>query len=304
MNTKVTAPYSKLGALVNSMMKTKCVSHGSKREIDYFWNASHFGLDKVGIYQDLPEEVQNLILKLLTDHNLNESYFIEKMGMSYAAKMILLSESEEEKALYSAIACDEAIHLYEVKNFLNPGVEATYQGNGFLKFISDVAQTSAPKICQSVLQVSLEGHGMSYYSWLRTGCHDPYFKEVLGRIMQDEAAHHGSGVIIASQSEFNLTEKKELEEHLAYFGNLLNCTLFPIVVILEKVVGGFTPEQRIKVFKELEASRVNSEKLQGLSRLLSVSRLDEKVSSSLKTALTHAWGPEHCSAALSQMLTN
>ena len=201
MNSKVESSVNKLGHLVTTLLGQKCVSQNMTRERDIFWDANHFGLDKVSFFQDLPDTIKAVALALLTDHNLNESYYIEKVGMSYCAKMILLSESEEEKALYSAIAGDEATHLYEVRNFLRAGQEQTYRGNGFLKFIAETVQNESPKICQAILQVGLEGYGIGYYHWLKQGCLDKGFQNVLARIITDEASHHGSGVIITSQNK-------------------------------------------------------------------------------------------------------
>ncbi len=303
MNTKVESGQPKLNHLVNTLMAQKCVSHGATRERDYFWDAAYFGMDQVGMYQAMPEEMKILALKLLTDHNLNEAYYIEKTGMSYAAKMILLSESEEEKALYSSIACDEATHLYEVKNFLNPGLEATYQGNGFLKFIADTAAQGSASICQAVLQVALEGHGMSHYANLRSGCLDPKFKEVLTRILLDEASHHGSGVVISINNQFSDSEKKILTEHMIQLGALLNCTLFPIVMVLEKLTGGLTSDQRTKVFEELNASAINADRLKNYRKLLTISKLDEKIPSTHQDQVFQSWNSQTCNQVFMQMLS-
>jgi hypothetical protein len=234
---------------------------------------------------------------------LNESYYIEKLGMSYCAKMILMSESEEEKALYSTFACDEATHLYEVKNFLHENQQQTYRGNGFLKFIADVVQNESPKVCQAILQVGLEGHGIGYYHWLNNGCLDRDFQNVLRRIISDEASHHGSGVTIASQCDFAGRDLNALQTHIAQLTSFLNCTHLPTVAVLEQLVGGLTEPQRVQVFSELNVEEANGAKMTNLAHLLRISKLDQKVPSSISDQWSRGWNAQTCNQAYMQMLS-
>ncbi|HEY9747602.1 MAG TPA: ferritin-like domain-containing protein, partial [Allocoleopsis sp.] len=82
-----------------------------------YWDATHFGLERVAIFQDASEEEQRAIAQIASQGLLAEAYFVEKAGMGYMAKMLLLAETLEERMLYSLFAAEEATHLAQIRSF-------------------------------------------------------------------------------------------------------------------------------------------------------------------------------------------
>src|SRR6476469_106616 len=84
-----------------------------------YWDATHFGLERVTIFQDASEAEQQAIAQIASQGLLIEAYFVEKAGMGYMAKMLLLAETLEERMLYSLFAAEEATHLAQIRKFFD-----------------------------------------------------------------------------------------------------------------------------------------------------------------------------------------
>ena len=63
------------------------------------WPAAHFGLHRATAFTGSSAEVQAAVLADCARGTLLEAYFIEKAGVSYAAKMTLLAETSDERSL-------------------------------------------------------------------------------------------------------------------------------------------------------------------------------------------------------------
>ncbi|MGI8504071.1 MAG: hypothetical protein ACR2LR_23495 [Hassallia sp.] len=97
------------------------------------WDTTHFNLHNVKIFTDATADEQVEILQLCSCGLLEESYFIEKAGMGYMAKMVLLAETTEERMLYALFCADEASHFAQIRQFL-PTPEPV-GNNFFLRFL-------------------------------------------------------------------------------------------------------------------------------------------------------------------------
>ena len=100
-----------------------------------YWHGKHFNLDKVKIYQDSTPVEKSSILQLCNYGILEEAYFIEKAGVGYMAKMVLLAESSEERMVYALFAGDEVNHLSQISRFL---VTPNVNNNPFLNLLEEV----------------------------------------------------------------------------------------------------------------------------------------------------------------------
>jgi len=98
------------------------------------WDAAHFGLDRSALFRDVDAETQQGILERCGRGLLEEAFFIERAGLVYCAKMILLAETTDERMLYALFAGDEAVHLDRVARFLpDPPTELTAALHDILK---------------------------------------------------------------------------------------------------------------------------------------------------------------------------
>ena len=72
------------------------------------WRADYFGLDRCGAFSELSEEQQRALLDSASTALLHEAYFIEKLGLAFGAKMLLMSTTTEERMLYALFCADDS----------------------------------------------------------------------------------------------------------------------------------------------------------------------------------------------------
>ena len=95
------------------------------------WSAAHLGLEVLGAYRDATHVQQRAMCRHAGDSLLQEALHIETMGMAYAAKMLLLADTVEERAMYACFAAEEATHLAGVSRHAPrraPGARAGSRG--------------------------------------------------------------------------------------------------------------------------------------------------------------------------------
>ena len=89
------------------------------------------------LYADLNEEQQRALLTSASASLLHEAYFIEKLGLAFGAKMVLLSSTTEERMLYALFCADEARHLAAVSEHIDDP-ESLATSNPFHALLSEV----------------------------------------------------------------------------------------------------------------------------------------------------------------------
>lgn len=153
----------------------------------------------------------------MTQLNLALSAFIETSGHNYGAKMILLSETLEEKSTYALFASDEAVHLREFQNFMNFDFNLKTHHHPMLTPLAEVIKDGSKTSLVFVIQVLLEGFGMSHYHGLRETCLHAPLKETYDQILKDEARHHGTGIILAKEELPTKEDQAQIFEYTRAF---------------------------------------------------------------------------------------
>ncbi|RZA10401.1 MAG: hypothetical protein EOP10_34825, partial [Proteobacteria bacterium] len=92
-------------------------AYGSRGGI--YWDARSLGIDRVQSYRLARPEIQEAILCDCSYSLLREAFAIERAGMAFAAKMILLSDDLESRVLYSQFAAQEAAHYQAVAAYIS-----------------------------------------------------------------------------------------------------------------------------------------------------------------------------------------
>ena len=128
-----------------------------------FWPAGHFNLDQVTIFRGASEEEKVMILEACGRDILEEAYAIEKCGMYFASKMSLLADSTQERMLYSLFASDEAVHFNWISNYVSADRVQQATRNPFIKLLDSVLQNEDKLALTYIVQVILEGWGISHY---------------------------------------------------------------------------------------------------------------------------------------------
>jgi hypothetical protein len=286
------SPDHKLHRVLNAANKNN-VALGQINKLatlDYFWNAEHFSLDDVGIFRDLNQDMKNKVLKRCSQGVLEETYFIEKAGITFAAKMILLGESTQEKMLYSHFASDEAAHLQLIQKYLAELPSHT-QHNSFLNLLTEVIETGDKTSLTFIIQIILEGWGLNHYRTLSHGCLDENFKESINIILKDEAQHYRSGVILFDSKLLTSFQKKWVLDVLIRFFQMVQAGPQQVVSNIETVVGHLSRSQRIKIFEELKCENHIQERLKILSNLIKLSPFNEEVES---YGVLKPWTAQQC----------
>ncbi|MBW4668653.1 MAG: ferritin-like domain-containing protein [Cyanomargarita calcarea GSE-NOS-MK-12-04C] len=259
----------KLRRVLDSALKNKLgnPSDVQMAPLSSYWNAAYFGLDKVKIFQEATVEEQTEILDCSACGLLEEAYFIEKAGVGYMAKMVSLAESSEERMLYALFSADEVTHLIQISRFL-PNSEMRGTDNAFLRLLEDLAETQDKTVLLFVLQVVLEGWGLTHYRSLAKNCRNVDFSSVLQSFLQDESRHHGTGVTLLDRTNVTKSSQQTIIEVLALFLQMVQVGPQSVVAAIEKVKGDLSRQQKVQIFEQLNTENHSSSRLQLLRSLM------------------------------------
>lgn len=201
--------------ILNNLLSKK-ESHLPKSKViqsRIFWGLEAYKLDRSTAFMTVDEAVQTKILKQLCQSRLEEAYHIEKAGIAFGAKMILESETFEERKLYAHFTGEESEHLSMIESYLTY-ISEDHLNNSFLLFLEESIKTAPKNVLVFLIQVILEGWGIEHYTELAKTCQGDDLKTALKKIVQDEAGHHGSGLVLFKEEALSEDEMK------------LSCSLF------------------------------------------------------------------------------
>jgi len=243
-------------------------NYGLSQKLNY-WDAEFFNLRRVKVFQESSIDEQSAILELASHGLLEESYFIEKAGVGYMAKMVLLAETTEERMLYGLFAADEAIHLNQITNFL-PQREMTHTDNPFLCLLSEVAESSDKTVLLFVLQVVLEGWGLSHYRRLAKECRHPGLAEIFSSFLQAESRHHSTGNALFKQIAVATSSQATIIDILAQFLFMVQMGPQSVLAAIEQVKGHLSRVQKVKILEELDTETHSGIRLKLLRSLMNI----------------------------------
>lgn len=206
-----------LNNLLNRALAQKTVSSPNESIEPIMWKAERYNLNKSKLFNSMDLKHQNDVQQYITELNLSLSYYIEKSGHNYGAKMILLADTIEEKSLYSLFVAEEAVHLQEFKNFINFKIDPSLHWHPMLNCLAEVIKDGEKNTLTFVIQVLLEGFGMAHYASLRDDCSNENLKKTYDQILIDEARHHGAGIILSGSNDFTKLEKEQVFEYTRMF---------------------------------------------------------------------------------------
>jgi hypothetical protein len=199
---------------------------------------------------------------------LAESYFIEKSGMVFAARMTLLAESAQERMLYSLFAADEAVHFNWIANYAASESVAGFVDNAFIRLLDEILQSADKPALTCIVQVVLEGWGISHYHALMRDCLDGDLRATFEKIIKDEARHHASGVILFNEQQPTANQQTAIIDTLRRLLLMVQIGPQAVVAQIERVQGHLSSVQREKVFAELDCERETAKKLDTLKSLI------------------------------------
>lgn len=214
------------------------------------WSSNFYRLDRSTQFASLSEEKQNAILLDCSRKNIEEALMIEIAGMSYTAKMSLLSDSIEQRELYSHFAADEANHYRAIRAIVGtPKMEMVDQ-NPFLRHLGLMIQDETKSSLVLLIQVILEGWGIPYYTRLANESRLPEVSQVLHKIVADEAKHHGSGLLLFFENKLSSDELSRVQDRLTELLTLLRLGPAGVAASLSRELGGMNEQDLIRFLEE------------------------------------------------------
>ena len=230
------------------------------------WNAEHFSLERVQIFQDATEEEQQGILAIANRALLEEAYFIEQAGVGYMAKMVLMAETQEERMLYGLFAADEAQHLAQIRQFLPDAPQATH--DPFLQLLAELVESDDRAVMLFVLQVVLEGWGLSHYRSLAGDCQQPLLQQCLKGFIDAESRHHGAGLALFQRSHLSPSQQNLIQDVLRQFLQMIQVGPQRVLSAIAQVKGHLSQVQKVQILTELDTLAHSGTRLKTLHHLM------------------------------------
>lgn len=252
----------KLGRILAKRFK------GETSENTIHWEAEHFVLEAVDLFNELSSNQKRILLSDLSQDRVREAYHIEKSGIAYGSKMTLLSETMDERVLYGSFTGDEARHFKLIEKYYNQSLADDISDNCFLSFLSQMIEKAPKKSLVFMIQILLEGWGLDHYSAMADKCHTQSLKADLKSILDDEVVHHGSGVILFEEDGLTKEEREYIMSSLVSFFQMVQVGPVGIMTRLESMTSGLSRENRMVALEQLNAHADTTQKLAVLKRLM------------------------------------
>lgn len=253
--------------LLERALESYTVSSPDTNAPDILWGPERYRLNQTKIFTDLDHELQNNVLKKITELNLSLSRYIETSGHNYGAKMILTADSLEEKSIYALFAAEEAIHLKEFENFMNFTPNPKEHWHPMLNPLASAIKEGEKNTCLYIIQVLLEGFGMAHYGGLKQDCLYAPLQVAYDRILKDEARHHGTGIILSKQNALSKLEQEQIYEYTREFIQSLQSASW-VLNCIEDQRGGLTNAEKVKYAEDTNQSQVIQARLLKLREML------------------------------------
>ncbi|MBE9195774.1 ferritin-like domain-containing protein [Synechocystis sp. LEGE 06083] len=231
-----------------------------------YWPAEYFGLNQVTLFQQASAVEKSTILAIANQDLLTEIYWVEQAGVGYMAKMVLLAESKEERILYSLFAADEAQHLCQIEQFFQQKPE--FNQDSFLSFMGQLLESDDKALLLTMVQVVLEGWGLSHYRSLASHCQNDRLTATLQSFLAAEARHHATGVQQLQTWSHDQLSLKNIYQALREFLQMVQVGPQRLVKAIEQGKGYLSSDDRRQIFTELQTEVQSQNKLNLLRSLM------------------------------------
>ncbi len=139
-------------------------------------------------------------------------------------------------------SADEATHLSQITHFL-PKLSPTNSNDPFLSLLAEVVESADKTVLLFVLQVVLEGWGLSHYRRLAKECHHPVLAELFASFLYAEARHHSTGTTLFNQTPVSPDSQAAILDVLAKFLFMVQVGPQNVLSAIEQVKGHLTRSQ-------------------------------------------------------------
>lgn len=257
----------RLNAMVNAAAKKQLGNRWSLDAELPLWPAAFFNLQQSSLFTGLSDAEQARVIRLCSQAIVEEALLIEKCGMAFGVKMSALSSCVEERMFYNMMGNEEALHYHQVRQFLpNKGFDV--EPNAFHQLLANLIENGDRDSLVFIIQVVLEGWGLSHYKNLADNCLSGAFTTELREILKDESRHHGTGVIFAKEREFSEQTCNYIVDVLQDFLMMIQVGSQATLAAMEAVAGPLNQEQKLTLLQDIESEANSAEKLSTLRELM------------------------------------
>ncbi len=190
----------------------------------------------------------------------------EQAGVGYMSKMLLLADTFEERSLYGLFVADEASHLAQIRPFL--GHDPEFGGDTYVSFMISLLDSSDKALLQAVIQVVIEGWGLSHYRSLAKHCHSSELARTLQGFLDAEARHHATGVIGLQQHQPSPASLKAIHDVLSQFLQIVQAGPQWLLHAMTQALGDLSRTDQAHILRELEIDSQTQARLDLLRSLM------------------------------------
>src|SRR5262249_34244061 len=133
-----------------------------------------------------------------------------------------------------------------------------------------------------IVQVILEGWGISHYHALAKDCLDAGLTAVLENMIRDEGRHHASGLALFNEQRHSAGSLKRLADLLAELLQMVQAGPQMVVSQIERVKGHLSQAQKMRIFAELDCETGTMSKIKTLKSLIKTAACAEAILSELE----------------------
>lgn len=228
------------------------------------WEAETFQLDHVPAFRQASANTKEAVLRDCAHNVLAEAWCIEQRGITYCSAMALQTESNEERDLFTRIGTDETQHAA----WLAPWLLRPTETDPFNRLIDGLLEAGTPQSLSFLLQVVLEGFGITHYRFLAAGCRDAALTQTLRRLAIDEALHHAGGLLVFQPDRLTAAERRFLADGAHAFLHMIRVGPQSVVGALAQQLGTSTIGELTGMFAALDSQATGAVKLARLRKLM------------------------------------
>ncbi|MGH6611214.1 MAG: hypothetical protein ACRECQ_13255 [Burkholderiaceae bacterium] len=228
------------------------------------WDAGMFGLDRVTAFSNAPIEMQRTVLDECARNVLVEAWSVERTGVRYCAAMAGWSESAHERTLFKRIGDDEVQHAA----WLSTWLPDPPQTDPFNRFIGGLLEAGTMQPLAFLLQVVLEGFGITHYGSLASGCRDASLTATLRRLAIDEALHYGGALLVFTPEKLNTAERRFIADGSYAFLQMFRVGPQAVAAALARIADSGSRHDLVRLFEQLECQSSSAVKLARLCTLM------------------------------------
>ncbi len=237
------------------------------RDARCIWNAEFFGLHRSRFWRSANEAAREALLRRCTSNLLREALGIERQAMDYCARRVLKAASLLEKQVYCLLAAEEARHYHWLGSLL-PETATADSPDAFACFLARLVMEGTPLAQSYLLQIILEGWGVSHYQRLAAASLDPAVGRVMSGIARDEVLHYAAGVAHFDAALLTQDERDFIRTALAELCTMLASGPLAVLRETEIAAGGFAPAERKQALEDLTDASLSVARLERLARFV------------------------------------